>query len=426
MWQKISLAKIVEYGVYLLIFLLPWQTRLIYKVASLNGGYWEYGSNSFYASEAFLIVLVILFLVWRKKSGGQKVQRKDVVLPLVFLVWSLVSVVWSLDRNLAIYYWSFFAQGFLLYFLISYGPVDRTKAVVSFVMAAGVQAALAWYQFLTQSIFASKWLGMASQSANDLGVFVIESGGQRWLRAYGSLPHPNILAAFLVVALIFLFFLSLNVNSSRQKLFIVSGLSLILPALIFTFSRAAWLSLIVCFLSFITLLIIKRIKNKFTAEILVLSVILVIIIGAIFWSPIKPRLVGGERLETLSNQQRVGLYKQSDILLQKYAYYGVGPGNQTLAVYKEIDNKQPSWFYQPVHNIYVLVLIEIGVVGVAIYTVLIISFLFFSQGDLSGKLAFLSLLIVGLFDHFLWSLYFGIILWWLVASLSKKNDYVRN
>ena len=53
------LNKIIEWGVYLFIFLLPWQTRLILKEGDLNG-YWEYGTASVYGTEILLYFLFLL------------------------------------------------------------------------------------------------------------------------------------------------------------------------------------------------------------------------------------------------------------------------------------------------------------------------------------------------------------------------------
>ena len=63
------------YGImYLLAFLLPWQTRLIIKPGELNGGYSEYSTISLYASDLIIIGLFILLCIWlwfnRKKEGS--------------------------------------------------------------------------------------------------------------------------------------------------------------------------------------------------------------------------------------------------------------------------------------------------------------------------------------------------------------------
>ena len=43
----------------LFIFLLPWQARWIVDVPVVNGGVWEYGVTSLYATEVLLWVVLI-------------------------------------------------------------------------------------------------------------------------------------------------------------------------------------------------------------------------------------------------------------------------------------------------------------------------------------------------------------------------------
>ena len=58
LFQK-KLNKIIEYGLYLLVFLLPIQTRWIIKAGELN----EYGTISLYGTDILLIILAVLFIV---------------------------------------------------------------------------------------------------------------------------------------------------------------------------------------------------------------------------------------------------------------------------------------------------------------------------------------------------------------------------
>jgi len=55
--------KTIEYGLYLLVFALPIQTRWIIKAGALNGGPWEYGTYSLYATDILLLLLLLLFIV---------------------------------------------------------------------------------------------------------------------------------------------------------------------------------------------------------------------------------------------------------------------------------------------------------------------------------------------------------------------------
>jgi len=58
--NKKLIEKILEGGIYLWVFLLPWQTRLIVSPGTLNGDSWEYGTISLYGLDILLFILIIL------------------------------------------------------------------------------------------------------------------------------------------------------------------------------------------------------------------------------------------------------------------------------------------------------------------------------------------------------------------------------
>ena len=53
-----NLVKLLEYGLYVLVFLLPLQTRRMFKLGELNGGYYEYATYSLYAFDVLLLVFL--------------------------------------------------------------------------------------------------------------------------------------------------------------------------------------------------------------------------------------------------------------------------------------------------------------------------------------------------------------------------------
>jgi len=81
--------------------------------------------------------------------------------------------------------------------------------------------------------------------------------------------------------------------------------------------------------------------------------------------------------------------------------------------------------YQPVHNIYLLIYSEIGIVGIALFILFLALLLYdfyFRLGfkklyHFSFGLIIVAVLIVGLFDHFLWTIQSGRFLFWLTLGL---------
>src|SRR3990167_11494216 len=48
---------------YAVIFLLPWQTRLIIEQGLINGQPWEYGTISLYATDIVIMLLAAFYLL---------------------------------------------------------------------------------------------------------------------------------------------------------------------------------------------------------------------------------------------------------------------------------------------------------------------------------------------------------------------------
>ena len=144
----------------------------------------------------------------------------------------------------------------------------------------------------------------------------------------------------------------------------------------------------------------------------------------------QTRITGG-RLETMSRIERTDSYGESLDIIKDHWYQGVGVGNYTQALH-DSDTSREVWDYQPVHNIYLLIATEVGVFGLAAFLIVLywplsISFyhrrraLVGSSFFAGTSFSFAALLLVGLFDHYPWSLSFGILFFWLLLALWVRS-----
>ncbi len=431
----LKLEKIISAGLYLFAFLLPIQTRLIIAPGKLNGGYWEYGTISLYLTD---ILLVGLFL-----SAGYFYVKNSPKLAKINQVWFylagldffvFLSIFFSANKILALCHYGWFLAGLGLVWLILNFNYNFLNLVYFFLAGVFLTAALGVGQFLLQATFASAWLGIAKHQAASLGTSVVQAAAGRWLRAYGSLDHPNILAGLLTVGIIFVFAqLAGNKKSSHLKLtldyFLLFFLAL---ALFFTFSRAAWLALAAAFLAVLVLVAKPKVKKIKKARIFASMSFLAVFVLALAWlyqGAAIARLHSRGRLELKSWHERAELTKQSLFLIKKHFWTGVGLGNYTLAVYGQINARQPSWYYQPAHNVFLLVWAETGLFGFLFFSALF--FYLFSRAykkwldQPEGLFIFLPLLtaliIMLNFDHWWWSLHFGVLFFWFILGLAIKS-----
>jgi len=440
------LIKIVEYGLYIFVFLFLWQTRWIWQEGLIKGEYWEYGSFSLYGLDILLVVLFTLSLFTKKEKGA---SVKNVwILIISFAAIALLSIFFSLDHELSWYSFGRLVMGVLIFWVILRVRFDFIKIGISLVAAGFIQSLFGLYQFFAQNTPVTKWLGLAAHLPEIPGTFVVGTATGRFLRAYGSLPHPNMLAGFLVVCLLVIvgLYLSLYANK-RQKKFLLKAILLtvsfcvILSGLLVTFSRSAWCAL---GMALIVLLLVYLFKKKqeqawLVAKVLITSILLVAVTVILVPDLFQTRIGGQERLEVKSYQERQAYFKESADLLKKYWHRGVGIGNYTKAIYSKVQPNKEVWEYQPVHNIYVLIAGEISVFGFIVFLLLIFEvlksavFTMAAPASLVGladkgrevwlyvfSTIFLVVCIIGLFDHYLWTLPFGIFLFWLVLGFWAK------
>ncbi|MFA6551628.1 MAG: O-antigen ligase family protein [Patescibacteria group bacterium] len=441
----LTTPKSLEYGLYLLIFLLPWQTRWMIKPGELNGGYWEYNTYSLYAFDILLAVFLFFcfFVFFRSKFKIQNSKFK------IQKVWWLVgvleffvflSIFFAPDWKLALYGYGRFLLGVGLLFLLTQIKYDKIKLYWSLVAAGVIQSSLAMQQFLTQTVIGNKWLGMAAQTAGDLGVSVVEAGDERFLRAYGSLPHPNILGGFLAIVLlvnIILYFdlwrilwrkRHVDVSPANESAY-QAGLLLSLiffvinfTGLLLTFSRSAWLGF---FVGFVVLLLHCSIVSRSKENVFnILKFIFIIAaIGSLFiWglrAPILGRLNIDNRLENKSLTERANYNQEAWQIIKKHWLFGVGIKNYGLGVYNEIDNNKSAYAYQPAHNVFLLVWAETGIFGLfCFFAFLLFCFLtLWRRRDFQSMSLLIATVVIMLFDHWIWSLGFGILLFWLVTGI---------
>ncbi|MFH1822073.1 MAG: O-antigen ligase family protein, partial [Patescibacteria group bacterium] len=451
------LNKIIEYGLYLLVFLLPWQTRWIIKAGEINGGYLEYGTISLYGVDIILIILLILFafnkflfcsLSEKKDNENQSEQSSNFAQECrgkISTTWWLIgfldlfifiSIFFASDRVLAIYRYGVFLLGVGLFWLITSVKYNKVKLIWSLIIGLLIQAMIATWQFIWQADFSSKWLGMAQHQASELGTSVIEIVGlggvvERWLRAYGGLDHPNILGGVLVVGIFFILILIVkNLKSdgetSRQNLILFSIFCILFTALVFSFSRASWLGIAVGILFLLIFTIIKKdlFLQREVLKIILTGSVLFFLFSNLYSGLFGARLIrGSNRLEIKSSIERSEGYSESWEIIKSNWVTGVGIGNYTLAVSKKTIEKK-AWDYQPAHNIFLLVWAEIGILGFLVWLGLLgwLGWEIIKRKRAIYFAIFLSIIIMMMFDHWWWSLHFGVLFFWLVASLLIKNN----
>lgn len=437
-----KLEKITEWIFYFLIFLLPWQTCLIWRDAVLNGYTWEYGKLCLYGSELLVWLLIVLlaikvFKTKKIKSFSLKSffanfnKSKQIYFFIVLLAaWTGLSIFWASDLLLAQVRWVQLLEVICVLVLILSFSFNFKKVALAFIGSAIIQSILAIWQFIIQYAFANKWLGLAEHLSVGGGAIILQTENGRWLRAYGALPHPNVLGGFLFVAIILALYLYLSSESKKIKLFVLTSLPIISAAFFFTFSRSAWLALFISFALFgIWLLFTKQIKMF--KDFLLLSffgLIIILIFSGIYFDLLSSRVVVQTDLEAQSLSLRLAFSKQAFSLIKSDWLLGQGIGNYTLSIHDKFNSSWPGYYYQPVHNIFLLVGAELGIFGFLAFCLLLFSTFYLALKRIN--LESLSLIIIlfgfcfiGFFDHYFWTLYSGLLMFFIILAFNIKPNF---
>ena len=357
---------------------------------------------------------------------------------LLLCTFICINVVFAKNQPVALYAWiKAFEYAGLGWYII------KTKPTFSFViwyLSFGIlySSIIAIAQFLLQhSIGVPLWfLGERTFFVDTPGIARValrwSLGFGYWdfglrMRPYATFPHPNVLGGFLAMTLpLVIIQLSLPCrqagnNPIRQfskKIFYVATLFLGYIALALTFSRSAWIVSTVGVFICIKYLLVRKKPTSFFPFMLVavLLALLVFFISRSFSLNDESIVVRKEL-----NASAIKLFAHSPL-------FGVGLGNFLVELPKALPSRQ-IYFLQPVHNIYLLVLSETGLIGFLLFTgcIFYVFLRKFWQRRVYKKThcalniwhgALGILLILGLVDHYPLTLQQGQLLFTLFTALT--------
>ena len=378
---------------------------------------WEQGRLSIYLSW-MPIMLMIFFACHQFKEDleDKALSVSDWAVVIGMLLFGLPAFV-SIYPQAS---WQWLTQvGLLAFFAWSLRQlhVGRRELLTWSVVAILPHALLAVWQYVTQFVSGSKWLGMASQNPADLGVSVIEVDGRRVLRAYGGFPHPNILGGWLALGLMGVTLLAVRVTDRARRNGLAAVGALFVVALILSFSRAAWIAAAVGVIATLAFVWQKTwTREERRRAFLIPLVIAVTAVGSLLVTRdvVSVRAQSDARLEVKSADERMASLAASWRLVGEEWWLGQG---QNTAIYAL--DKAGSGMIPP-HLVFLLILLETGLIGVLGAALLLARWLRYS-----GRFGFLLLATIAplvLFDHYLWSLWAGQALAMLFAILPLTRE----
>jgi hypothetical protein len=471
-------------------------------------------------------------------------ERTFVIIPLILVIWSLLSIFWSQNQSVAFFRSVKLFEYYLLYLYVIFrivpcSPRDsklfhpvknvphgtfneasveqsgilrggtsenssRWNSIFSIIIILSLfQSAIGILQFLSQKSLGLFWLGESHISPNLPSVAKTLFNGHILIRSYGLFPHPNIFGGFLLLSIILCMIYK---NSNHRPLLLsqkikFKGFNIILGrrnldflifiqslALLLTFSKSAIIGLAVAMLYIYASRLSGKTKllktcnvdskcsmpapllsdvprgtsESFTGwnnqnlygvehltsllsrtdrlnlphsrnfRIIILTVLIAIMAIHLSWSNFNI-------LVFKSLNERI-LYldvSRGTILANPVLGVGVGQFVATMAKYAP---KLETWQFQPVHNVFLLIWSELGIVGLGLFCYWIykiFSLILNNRGMIDVdkailhnksyylsndrllryfKAILLGFLFIMLFDHYFWDIQQGSIMFWMILG----------
>jgi len=307
-----------------------------------------------------------------------------------------------------------------MYFYIVNKTVKLETLINVFLATVTLQAVIAIFQYLLQGSIGLGFLGESQIGPDVAGVAKIDIDDGKVIRPYGTLPHPNILAGYLLTGIFLAYY---KIRQKKTIAYVVAGI--LGAAFILAFSRGAFLAFLISALVYFSVKNSKLpIKYIFLIGVFLVFFVVLFNLEQSFFS----RLLF---TDAESFNDRVTYFNISKSIFY-HNPFGVGLGNFTFNLPDYTALKLAPWQFQPVHNAYMLMLNEIGILGAFSFVALFVSFaagVFLKMKKAVGNLKTLgpillaiisSIFVVGMFDHYTASLYQGMALLFLIFAISGR------
>jgi O-antigen ligase len=429
------LALAVARGMFVLsVAAIPWRYRFTLLKRPALPVYGDFTDFLLFAADILMIATLLFWLVGlllrrRRIDAGPAL----IGLPLAGLTLAgMASIPLSVDPALSAYQALrlILLDGFYLYVV---NEIRSLKVIVlPAVLLILSQGWVATLQALSQHSIGLQALGEYNLDPQWNGVSIVLVGGVRMLRAYGLADHPNILGGCLALAWLAVGVWSASQAASPWRPLLLGVLGIGGLALLFTFSRSAWVALaggglLAAGLFFQT-------GQRETGRQWLLSGLGLLVVLTPFIFNLAPALgirlgLGGSFTQVATEEQSLGerklLDETANQLFASQPLTGVGLGAFAIAQRAEFPNFPVD--YQPAHLAFLEVAAESGIFGALFYTSLLLApwlalwlkrrQLHFSVTLIGASALLLAVSLIGLFDYYTWLLVPGRLWCWLAWGL---------
>ncbi len=324
--------------VILFLFFLPTQLgrHFFFPFSFISGIRVDYLAPTIYLTD----ILFLGLLVMNFKMVVNGFRNKNLLIILGLL---LISVFFALSWQVAAYRYLKILELVAVFFIFRNFKLDFRKITQAFFASSLFTLFLAVLQLVNKSslqgifyFFGERFLTLSTPDVAKASLQGIE-----FLRPYATFSHPNSMAGFFL--LVYTFFLV-----SKQKS-LIKNLLIFISALIvlFSFSKIAIITLVL-----LTAIYFASTWKKVECKFCIASRLIVLAVIGLTFSLAQT--------DPASVQKRAELLQNSWTIIAASPLLGVGLGNYIIVQSRLA--KQLFTLTQPVHNVFILLLAETGVV----------------------------------------------------------------
>ncbi|HEX2579266.1 MAG TPA: O-antigen ligase family protein [Rhabdochlamydiaceae bacterium] len=367
----------LEYLLYLLVLLIPFQQRLYKGLRSFSKSlisapvpeYFEIHLDGFISD--FVLVGMIFWCV--KKIQWKTFWEQENKYLSLFLLFALISIIHSDFATYLVPYWRWMhlALPAFLFFIVSQIPFSFKKIAQISMAVALIESVLAIAQYFAQHSLGLKGLGEATLLAKHyVGPHFPMGGGSIWLfdqffhgarihdfvlRASGTLSHPNILGGFMVFGLLMTYYVW---SVSQKRGWINLAILLQTFCLFITYSRAAIFVAAFTTAAWVALTWIreKKIPTLFWVSAASALLSLGLLYPQIFY---RGGIVSYNEVSHASDTLRMTVQDVGLAMFKAHPFLGVGFNNYMLT-FATFAVEIPATY---IHNVYLHLCVETGLFG---------------------------------------------------------------
>lgn len=416
---SLSREKFQSIVFFTLILFLPTQLGKHFwpAFAFVDGIRVDYLSPTIYVTDILVVLYILLSL--------PNIRIPKIFLPILLFV--SIGIFLSVNPFAGWYALIKFVEFALLGITIAHTfkkHVQRVVAGISLGLGILMESGIAFLQFLHQGSIGGLlyFLGERTFSSDTPGIANASINGQLILRPYATLPHPNVLAGYMLISLLLMVGLLGKTPSKKMFVFLVITCVAGILGIFLSLSRSAIVLTVVLGIIFFFWKVFRAKKRS-----QILFVFFTILVGISFLS-IFSSLLFGRFTFSLTDEsvvEREQLTMAAVQMIEKSPVFGVGFGNFFTSVAERGIYSSFFLLLQPVHNIFLFLAATAG-----------LPFLFFALRFLWKTLtalfktssenfymtalfvSLLSILLLGQLDHYFVTIQQGQLLTTLVLGLS--------